>query len=148
MNLRRAYQDHEETAFLFLHLILNCLIAMSHCPSLLRSVPCPPFIPEIVSSVRHRLSGTTVLLLTETMSQSARTVLDAVVMMDQIDARAINAIPFLDLPLTLVARVFAIENCTEQETTHSQAKPSAVNRSRFAGISLGVCNNLLARLAE
>ena len=38
-NLRHSFQDKLDSVFIFLHLILNSLIAISHGPSLFRSLP-------------------------------------------------------------------------------------------------------------
>lgn len=51
-NFRRAVQEQQGTIFIFLHLILNSLLVMSHCPSIFRSLPIPPRIPDVVLSVR------------------------------------------------------------------------------------------------
>ena len=55
VNLRRVAQDHQETVFMYLHLILNSLIAMSHSPSIFRSYPTPPRMPDIVTAVSEAL---------------------------------------------------------------------------------------------
>ena len=67
-------------------------------------------------------------------------------MMEQIDPRAVTAIPFLDFPLAIAARAFAIESRAEQDP--SSQEQMSVARGRFAGVSHGVCNNILSRLAE
>lgn len=36
-NLQRLCQDNLDTVFIFLHLILNTLLAIGHCPSLFRA---------------------------------------------------------------------------------------------------------------
>lgn len=90
--------------------------------------------------------------------QSARTILDTVVMLEQVDgAKAVTSFPFLDFSLALAARVFALESRAEQEQQMSSGSPSAsphegqmerAGRGRFAEVNSGVCNNFLARLAE
>ena len=67
-------------------------------------------------------------------------------MMEQIDPRAVTAIPFLDFPLAIAARAFALESRAEQDLVPSEQHSGV--RGRFAGVSHGVCNNLLSRLAE
>ncbi|KAI5117230.1 hypothetical protein M0805_001588, partial [Coniferiporia weirii] len=123
VNLRHATQDHQDTVFIFLHLILNSLIAMSHCPSLFRSCSGTPRIPDVVSS-------------------SARAILDAVEMMEQADSHATTAIPFLDFPLALAGRVFALEIGAEQD--HSLMSQERTRPE----VSYEMCNNILARLAK
>ncbi|KAH8119040.1 hypothetical protein DFH11DRAFT_1686042 [Phellopilus nigrolimitatus] len=79
---------------------------------------------------------------------SARTILDVVVMVEQVDMRAVAAIPFLDFPLAIAARAFAMESRTEQELSTPQKHMSSASRGRFAEVNHGVCNNILTRLAE
>jgi phospholipid N-methyltransferase len=67
-------------------------------------------------------------------------------MIESIDSRAISAIPFLDFPLAIAARIFAIE--TRLEKASSQADLSQVSKGHLSEISLGVCNSLLSRLSE
>ncbi|KAL5507485.1 hypothetical protein ACEPAH_6941 [Sanghuangporus vaninii] len=129
VNLRRAVQDRQDTVFIFLHLILNSLIGMSHYPSIFRSFPTSPRVPEIVTS-------------------SARTILDVVVMMEQVDTHAVTSTPFLDFPLAIAARAFALESRAEQEMSASLEDLTVANRGRFAEVSYGVCNNYLTRMTE
>ena len=68
-------------------------------------------------------------------------------MLEQVDTRAIGSLPFLDFPLAIAARVFALESRAEQEITASEGCPMAP-RGRFAEVNYGVCSNILARLAE
>lgn len=69
-------------------------------------------------------------------------------MMEQVDTRAVAAIPFLDFSLAIAARAFALESRAEPELSGSVEDLTTVNRGRFAEVSYGVCNNLLTRLAE
>lgn len=69
-------------------------------------------------------------------------------MMEQVDTRAVTATPFLDFPLAIAARAFALESRAEQEMSASLEDLTAANRGRFAEVSYGVCNNYLARMAE
>ena len=68
-------------------------------------------------------------------------------MTDAIDNRVVTTCPFLDLPLALAARAFALKSMSEQELTPLQEQAS-LTKGRFAEVSLGVCNTLLGRLAE
>lgn len=90
--------------------------------------------------------------------QSARIILDTVVMLEQVDGpKAVTSFPFLDFPLALAARVFTVESRTEQGQQISNS-PSAspqdsqlmerAGRGRYAEVNSGVCNNFLGRLSE
>lgn len=133
-----------------LHLILNSLLAMSHCPPIFRSHANQLHqIPQVTSSVR--LISPMWLEWNRSIashSQAARAIFEVLVMMEQVDARVVSAIPFLDLPLAIAARAFALESHLEQEMTPCQEKMPSVGRGRFAEVSLGVCNTILSRLAE
>jgi hypothetical protein len=48
-NMRRSFEDNFDSVFIFLHLILNSLVAISHCPSLFRSSP--DQVPEVNENV-------------------------------------------------------------------------------------------------
>lgn len=69
-------------------------------------------------------------------------------MMEQVDSRAVTAVPFLDFPIAIAARVFALESRAEQEIPAPLEGLTAASRGRFAEVSYGACNNLLTRMAE
>lgn len=53
-NMRLAFQDRQEPVYIYLHLILNSLIATSHCPAVFRGFSNQLHaIPEITTDVRH-----------------------------------------------------------------------------------------------
>ena len=69
-------------------------------------------------------------------------------MLDQLEEKEITSIPFLDFPLAIAARAFALDSRYERETTSSRELLSQASRGRLSEVSLGVCNNMLGRLGE
>ena len=69
-------------------------------------------------------------------------------MIESIDTSAISAIPFLDLPLAVAARVFTVEGRFSEATSASDLDLSQISKGHLSEISLGVCNSLLTRLSE
>ena len=83
-----------------------------------------------------------------TTVQAARSIVDVVAMIESIDSCAISAIPFLDFPLVVAARVFSVESRLERAPSSSELDLSQVSKGHLSEISLGVCNTLLSRLSE
>ena len=68
--------------------------------------------------------------------------------LESTDTRAVATLPFLDFPLAIAAKTFAMESRFEQEMTPCQESMSTVSRGRLAEVNMGVCNAVLNRLAE
>lgn len=80
--------------------------------------------------------------------QATRTIFDVLVTLEQVDARAVSVNPFLDIPLAIASRSFALESRLNEEMTPCQEKMPTISRARYAEVSLGVCNTVLGRIAE
>lgn len=128
VNLRQSAQDRQDYIFVFLHLVLQSLIAMSHTPSLFR-----PFQLQVSYTIDVAFSA-------------ARTILDIAALAESLDPRAISANPFLDFPLAVAQRIFLVEAGNDAE--YRQTNEMRSSRSHFAGISLSACSTTLNRLAE
>lgn len=69
-------------------------------------------------------------------------------MLDQLEDKEIISTPFLDFPMAIAARTFALDSRYEREAVTSREQLSLSNRGRLSEVNLGVCNNLLGRLGE
>ncbi|TDL22658.1 hypothetical protein BD410DRAFT_212259 [Rickenella mellea] len=125
-NLRHAMEENRHPIFILLHIVLQSLIMMSACPSLIR---------HFSSQMRHRVDVA-----------AAQSIAEILVLVETLDTRVISADPFLDYPLALASRMFLMESGNEFDMRGDNENISIP--SELAEANLSTCIAMLAKHAE
>ncbi|KAG8762808.1 hypothetical protein FRC11_007682 [Ceratobasidium sp. 423] len=95
----RRYSCHNQAAvFLLLHAMFHSVITLLHRPSLLQN-----FTPDVTLPLATSI---------DLSRSSARSIVDMVILADEVDQQALLANPFLDLTVLTAARAFLAERET------------------------------------
>ncbi|KAG8969247.1 hypothetical protein FRC03_003772 [Tulasnella sp. 419] len=133
-NFRRFVAHQQSSIFLLLHCMFHSVITLLHRPSLLQS-----FTPEVAISLSNSI---------DVSRSSARSLVDMVNFADEIDANALIANPFLDLPILTAARAFLAEREFLAKPQESMTPLTVMLMRQWSENSLIHCKEALKKMSK
>ncbi|KAG8745571.1 hypothetical protein FRC10_007749 [Ceratobasidium sp. 414] len=131
----RRYSCHNQAAvFLLLHAIFHSVITLLHRPSLLQN-----FTPDVTLPLATSI---------DLSRSSARSIVDMVILADEVDQQALLANPFLDLTVLTAARAFLAERETLTKPPPNMSAITAVLTRQWSEASLERCKAILAKMSK
>lgn len=131
----RRYSCHNQAAvFLLLHAMFHSVITLLHRPSLLQN-----FTPDVTLPLATSI---------DLSRSSARSIVDMVILADEVDQQALLANPFLDLTVLTAARAFLAERETLNKPPSNMSAITAVLTRQWSEASLERCKAILAKMSK
>ncbi|QRV87544.1 ubiquinol-cytochrome C reductase complex 14kD subunit [Ceratobasidium sp. AG-Ba] len=131
----RRYSCHNQAAiFLLLHAMFHSVITLLHRPSLLQN-----FTPDVTLPLATSI---------DLSRSSARSIVDMVILADEVDQQALLANPFLDLTVLTAARAFLAERETLTKPPPNMSAITAVLTRQWSEASLERCKAILAKMSK
>ncbi|EUC67392.1 C6 transcription factor [Rhizoctonia solani AG-3 Rhs1AP] len=131
----RRYSCHNQAAvFLLLHAMFHSVITLLHRPSLLQN-----FTPDVTLPLATSI---------DLSRSSARSIVDMVILADEVDQQALLANPFLDLTVLTAARAFLAERETLTKPPSNMSAITAVLTRQWSEASLERCKAILAKMSK
>ncbi|CAE6418786.1 unnamed protein product [Rhizoctonia solani] len=131
----RRYSCHNQAAvFLLLHAMFHSVITLLHRPSLLQN-----FTPDVTLPLATSI---------DLSRSSARSIVDMVILADEVDQQALLANPFLDLTVLTAARAFLAEQETLTKPPPNMSAITAVLTRQWSEASLERCKAILAKMSK
>ncbi|KAG9102690.1 hypothetical protein FRC06_001437 [Ceratobasidium sp. 370] len=131
----RRYSCHNQAAvFLLLHAMFHSVITLLHRPSLLQN-----FTPDVTLPLATSI---------DLSRSSARSIVDMVILADEVDQQALLANPFLDLTVLTAARAFLAERETLSKPPPNMSAITAVLTRQWSEASLERCRAILAKMSK
>ncbi|KAF8708956.1 Fungal specific transcription factor domain, partial [Rhizoctonia solani] len=131
----RRYSCHNQAAvFLLLHAMFHSVITLLHRPSLLQN-----FTPDVTLPLATSI---------DLSRSSARSIVDMVILADEVDQQALLANPFLDLTVLTAARAFLAERETLSKPPPNMSAITAVLTRQWSEASLERCKATLAKMSK
>ncbi|CCO26563.1 putative transcriptional regulatory protein C530,05 [Rhizoctonia solani AG-1 IB] len=131
----RRYSCHNQAAvFLLLHAMFHSVITLLHRPSLLQN-----FTPDVTLPLATSI---------DLSRSSARSIVDMVILADEVDQQALLANPFLDLTVLTAARAFLAERETLSKPPPNMSAITVVLTRQWSEASLERCKVTLAKMSK
>ncbi|KAF8335379.1 fungal-specific transcription factor domain-containing protein [Cantharellus anzutake] len=132
-NFRRFSNDNQAATFLLMHLMFHSVIILLQRPALLRS-----FSPNVTLPIASNV---------DLSRSSARSIVDMVLLANEVDENSLLANPFLDLPILAAARGFLAERELVMKPPSSTSSMVHMHQLQWSESNLGKCKEILARMS-
>lgn len=133
--------------------MFHSVITLLHRPSLLQNFTPDVTLPlaasiDLSRSVRFPVRAFPRMEFSSTYVQSARSIVDMVILADEVDQQALLANPFLDLTVLTAARAFLAERETLAKPPPNMSTITAVLTRQWSEASLERCKAILAKMSK
>lgn len=153
-NFRRFSNHEQASTFLLLHVMFHSVITTLHRPSLLRS-----FTPDVALPLASNVDlsrsvsitwfyfSKQLFLMIDCGVQSARSIVDMILLANEVDQDALLANPFLDLPILTAGRAFLAEREIMTKPPPNMSSITMMLHLQWGESSLERCKEVLGKMS-